>query len=204
VSAGGPRPTAAFDRVDLDIAEVAPGTRFSRIFLDRYPNPLGFGKAASRFSDPRRRVERNRFGVLYLGSSLKVCFLEAILRDRRNGAVGDHPIEERELRMRRYAEVVIAEKLALADLRGDGRVRMGIPSSVAGAASQALARAWSLALHEHRSAPDGIIYASRLNGEGNLAVFDRAIAKLRVARDLPLIAAPGLAAALDDLRVALV
>ena len=37
--------------------------------MDRFPNPLGFGKAPSRFSDPRRRVDANRFGILYLGDT---------------------------------------------------------------------------------------------------------------------------------------
>jgi hypothetical protein len=77
----GPRPTPAFASVKLETATVAPGRRFGRLYFDRYPNPLGFGKTPSRFSDPRRRIPRNRFGVLYLGESLKVCFLEALLRD---------------------------------------------------------------------------------------------------------------------------
>jgi hypothetical protein len=39
----------------------------------------------------RRRLASNRFGVLYLGDTVKVCFLEAVLRvrDRRDGAIGD-------------------------------------------------------------------------------------------------------------------
>jgi hypothetical protein len=32
------------------------------IFLDRFPDPLGFGFASSRFSDPRRKTPK-RFGV---------------------------------------------------------------------------------------------------------------------------------------------
>ncbi|WP_267901658.1 RES domain-containing protein [Sinorhizobium meliloti] len=50
---------------------------------------------------------------------------------------------------------------------------MGVPTDVAKSSRQALARAWSLAFHEHRSVPDGIIYPSRLNGHTNLAIFDR-------------------------------
>jgi hypothetical protein len=139
-----------------------------------------------------------------MGSSLKVCFLEAILRDQRNGAVGDYPIEESELRTRHYAEIEVAAELRLADLRGDGRVRMGVPSDVSGAASQTLGRAWALAFNEHPAAPDGIIYPSRLNGEINVAVFDRSIPKLRVVRHAPLISAPGLAAIIDQLQVAVI
>ncbi|MES0214072.1 RES domain-containing protein [Mesorhizobium sp. C280B] len=50
-------------------------------------------ESPSRFSDPRRRVDANRFGVLYLGDSLKVCFLETVLRDRRAGILDDLPID---------------------------------------------------------------------------------------------------------------
>lgn len=73
-------PTAAFSDVTLDIAPVAIGEEFGRIHKRAFPDPLSFGKNPTRFSDPRRRVPAKRFGVLYLGSSLKVCFLETILR----------------------------------------------------------------------------------------------------------------------------
>lgn len=125
------------------------------------------------------------------------------MRDDRNGAIGDYPIEERELRARRYAQIDVVATLALVDLRGDGPVRMGIPSDVARASSQSLGRAWSLALYEHPAKPDGIIYPPRLNDETNLAIFDLSVAKLRVASNVVLIAAPGLAGVLDDFKVAL-
>ena len=64
------RPPPAFADAPLDITSVATGERFGRIYLDRYPNPLEFGKTRSRFSDPRRRIDANRFGVLYLGATV--------------------------------------------------------------------------------------------------------------------------------------
>ena len=73
----------------------------------------------------------NLLGVIYLGETLKVCFLEAVLRDSRNRAVGDYPMDERELHIRRYVEVEITAPLSLVDLRGDGAIRMGVPSDVA-------------------------------------------------------------------------
>jgi hypothetical protein len=200
----GSRPTAEFATVELETATVAAGQRFGRLYLSRYTDPLGFGKTPSRFSDPRRRIERNRFGVLYLGESLKVCFLEAVLRDQRNGAVGDFLLSEHELRARRYAEIGIARELTLVDLRGDAAIRMGVPSDVVRGSQQSLSRWWSVAFHEHPQKPDGIIYPSRLNAETSLAIYDRAIAKLAVTRVTPLIAARGLANILTDLRVALV
>ena len=84
-------PSSAFAGVTLDIETLGAGAPYRRIWLASYPDPLGFAKGRSRFSDPRRRVDANRFGVLYLGSSLKVCFLEAILRDDRDGVVGTLP-----------------------------------------------------------------------------------------------------------------
>jgi hypothetical protein len=220
----GSRPTAEFATVEIETATVAAGQRFGRLYLSRYTDPLGFGKTPSRFSDPRRRTERNRFAllcfallcfallcfallcfaVLYLGESLKVCFLEAVLRDQRNGAVGDFLLSEHELRARRYAEIAIARELTLVDFRGDGAIRMGVPSDVVRGSQQSLSRWWSVAFHEHPQKPDGIIYPSRLNAETSLAIYDRAIAKLAVTRVTPLIAARGLANILTDLRVALV
>jgi hypothetical protein len=200
----GSRPTAEFATVEIETATVAAGQRFGRLYLSRYTDPLGFGKTPSRFSDPRRRTERNRFAVLYLGESLKLCFLEAVLRDQRNGAVGDFLLSEHELRARRYAEIAIARELTLVDFRGDGAIRMGVPSDVVRGSQQSLSRWWSVAFHEHPQKPDGIIYPSRLNAETSLAIYDRAIAKLAVTRVTPLIAARGLANILTDLRVALV
>ncbi len=198
------RPTAAFARVSLDLVTISAGAQFGRIYFDRYPNPLGFGKTPSRFSDPRRRMPENQFGVLYLGESLKVCFLEALLRDKRNGAIGDYPLDETELHTRRFAIVEIAERLSMVNLRGDGSIRMGVPSDVSGASRHSLSRAWSAAFYDHPARPEGIIYSSRLNGQTNLAVYDRATTKLRVAGTMRLIDAPVLPAVLDQLLVALV
>ena len=165
---------------------------------------MGFGLGESRFSDPRRRAPSRRFGVLYLGTSPRVCLLEAVLRDRRDGVVGDLPLSVRELERRLFADVEAAAPLRVVDLRGDGPVRMGVPSDVAKAARQTLGRAWSVAFHEHPAAPDGILYPSRLNGEANLAVYGRGVPKLRTVRLRRLLALPELPALLHDLRVALV
>jgi hypothetical protein len=198
-------PTPAFARATLQVAAVGPGQTVGRLYLSTHSDSLGYSKTPSRFSDPRRRALLNRFGVLYLGSTLKVCFLEAILRDQRNGVIisGYYVIGESELRSRRYALIEPTSRLSLVDLRGDGCVRIGIPSDVPRSANQALARRWSLAFYRHPSQPDGIIYPSRLNEDTNLAIYDRATAKLREVGNTHLIGAPGFAEVLDDLRVAI-
>ncbi len=198
--AGSP-PTPAFAAVALDLATIDIGAAFGRISFTRFTDPLGFGKGPSRFSDPRRRVAARRFGVLYLDGTLKVCFIEAVLRDQGDGRAGELLLDERDLAIRSYVEVV--ESLSLLDFRGDSPLRMGIPSNVVRGASQTLARRWSLAIHEHPAQPDGIIYPSRLNGEVNLAVYDHAMDKLRATSHHPLLKGPGLAQVLRGLKVGL-
>ena len=197
-------PTGAFARVHLDIETIAAGASYRRIWLASYPDPLGYGKGRSRFSDPRRRIEANRFGVLYLGSSIKVCFVEAILRDDRDGHVGTFPMARTMLTDRNVAAIAPTRDLKLLDLRGDGPVRMGIPSDVVRGANQTLARVWSVAFHEHPSAIDGIIYPSRLNGEHNVAIYGRAVPALACTGRVPLMRARGLVDVLRDFDVAIV
>lgn len=197
----GPAPTPAFATASLDLATISPGGRFGRIYMSAYPDPLGYGKTMSRFSDPRRRAPANRFGVLYLGGTLKVCFVEAVLRDQRDGQAGDLLLDESELAKRSYATVEVKMALSLLDLRADGPLRMGIPSDVARESRQSLARKWSVAFYTHPAQPDGIIYPSRLNGETNIAVYDRAVAKVRAHSAGPLLKEPGLARVLSELRI---
>ncbi len=199
----GVSPPLNFGRVKLEMVTIPAGRTFGRIYWSTYPDPLGYGKSPSRFSDPRRRADAKRFGILYLGESLKVCFLEVVLRDRREGLVDDLPIDEMELTQRRYAQITTVADLRLVDLRGDNAVRMGVPTDVVRARHQTLARRWSLAFYEHASQPDGIIYPSRLNGATNLAIYDRAITRLRLQRVVTLLGAPGLAQILEDFKVGL-
>lgn len=199
----GLNPPAEFATVVLDLATIGAGARFGRILFTRFTNPLGYSKSPSRFSDPRRRVPDNRFGVLYLGSTLKVCFVEAVLRDQGDGHTDDLLLDERDLAIRSYAAIEVVSPLNLVDLRDDGPLRMGIPSDVARGSKQSLARRWSFAIHEHPTQPDGIIYPSRLNGETNLAIYDRAVRKLRSTAHGPLLKEAKLATVLRDLRVGL-
>jgi hypothetical protein len=134
--------------------------RWGRIYFTRFRDPLGFGKSPSRFSDPRRRLPANRFGVLYLGSSLKVCFVEAVMRDQGDGRIDDLLLDERDLAVRSYATIEVSAALSLVDLRGDGPLRMGVPSDVARSSRQSLARRWSLALYNRRTRWDHLSLAA--------------------------------------------
>jgi len=110
-------PPKRFESSKLELASIKTGTRFYRIYSSRYPDPLGFGFAPSRFSDPRVALpEKDRFGIIYFGSSLKVCFLERVLRDLRNGQLGDVPIPYAELEQLMCAEATTVRPLNLVDL----------------------------------------------------------------------------------------
>ena len=196
-------PPANFGLSNLDTVSVAAGERWGRIYQGRFPDPLGYGKSGSRFSDPRRRITKNRFGVLYLGQTLKVCFVEAVLRDGRDAVVGDLVMDEIELTGRRYAEIEISQPLTLLDLRNDARLRLGVPSDVVGGKAHGLARRWSTAFHDHATRIDGLLYPSRLNGVENIALYERAVSKLKAQTVYALDAAPGIAAVLDTYKVAL-
>ena len=105
----GARPPLDFASARLRLHTAAAGERYGRIYLARHPDPLGYGKSSSRFSDPRRRKDENRFGVLYLGETLTVCFLEAVLRDQRDAVIGELVMDESELETRLYAEILPRE-----------------------------------------------------------------------------------------------
>ncbi len=96
LSSGGVRPSPGFATAPLTFYAVAGGERFGRI-APALPGPLDFGKTPSRFSDPRLRVEASRSGVLYLGQTFRVCFLEAVLRDRRDGLAGELILAKQDL-----------------------------------------------------------------------------------------------------------
>src|SRR6266478_3655928 len=75
------RPTRDFAHVALVLTTLESGRMFGHVYFERHVDPLGYGKTPSRFSDPRRRMAANRFGVLYLRESLTAA--RPPLRGRR-------------------------------------------------------------------------------------------------------------------------
>lgn len=194
-------PPAGFAKRPLVTVRLAAGDRWRRMYKLRHPDPLGWGSGLSRFSDPTGAL----FGVVYLGSSLKVCFVETILRDRGDALLDPFPVRTGELTLWQAAEVVVREDLTVIDLTGDGPLRMGVPSDVARAKDQTLARRWSEAFWRHERQVDGVLYPSRLNEEPNVAIYDRGLAKLEATASVPLLGTgAALAQILDDLNITLV
>ena len=194
-------PGPAFAGRALVLKTIPAGEVWRRMYETRFPDPLGWGPGLNRFSDPTGHA----FGVVYLGSSAKAAFVETLLRDAADGRGDDFVLDMAEINKRSLASIRVKDPLRLVDLTEDGRLRMGVPSDVAGASDQTLARAWSAAIHAHLDRPDGVYYGSRLNGQSCIALYDRALTKLEATatprlRDCDV----ELAAILDDLDIALV
>jgi hypothetical protein len=187
----------------LTPAHALVGSVWHHIFLDRFPDPLGFGFASSRFSDPRSKPA-SRFGVYYVGQTFEVAFLETIVRDLRNGNSGSLLLSAGDLDDYVHVPVVVRTRLELVDLRGGNAVALGVSTDAVRASSHRLGQRASLAIYQHAGQFDGIWYPSRLNGDENLAVFDRAVAKLSVGPRRELRSCPELAPILTAYRVALV
>ncbi len=187
---------------DIITRRVAAGTIYHRIFDDGHPDPLGFGLASSRFSDPRR-IKR-RFGLLYAGSTLEVAFLETIVRDRRNLNPEVLWVTMQELDRYAYVAIEVEQELDVVDLRGGNPIVMGIPTDAVRGRAHREGQRLSLSTYRHPVRPDGITYSSRLNEQENLAIYDRAVAKLRAGPRLKLRECKELDEIFDRYRIAIV
>jgi hypothetical protein len=184
-------------------AHAPVGSVWHHIFLDRFSDPLGFGFASSRFADPRRKPS-SRFGVYYVGQTFEVAFLETIVRDLRNGNPGPLVLSANDLDDFVHVHLTVQARLDLVDLRGGNAVALGVPTDAVRARSHRLGQRASLAAYQHTGQFDGIWYPSRLNGDDNLAVYDRAVPKLSAGPRRKLITCSELAPVLDAYRVALI
>jgi RES domain len=169
-------PPADFAARSLELKDEPVSSVWRRIYDARYSNPLGFGRSLSRFSDP----SGNRFGLIYLASTTKGAFAEAVLRDRAIGTIQPFLMSLAELESYVCAEIETEEILNLVDLTGDRHIRLRVPTDVTRASDQTLARIWSEAFYNHPDLPDGVLYNSRLTTERNIALYDRAIRKLKL------------------------
>jgi len=138
--------------------------------------PLQLYSSPSRFCDGI-----SDFAVMYLALSFETCVVETLVRDRFTHRL------KRELPLaavlaRGYARISTQRdlELNLLDLRDTGCVDIGAPTDAVRARHFAAGRALGKAVYEEHRDVDGFIYASRLTGDDCIAVFDRAVGKLRV------------------------
>lgn len=127
-------------------------------------DPVFFGRTGkNRFDAPAAQ-----FGVLYLAADASAAFIETLGR-----APARRSFTIRDLSMFRLAEILPSRPLRLVDVTGPGLARLGADARLF-TGDHSVARAWSLALHGHPAAPDGILYPSRHDPSRHAAaVFDR-------------------------------
>jgi len=193
-----PHPIAS---AQLTLTHAHAGSVWHHIFLDRFPNPLGFGYGSTRFSDPRKT---SRFGVYYVGQTFEVAFLETIVRDRRNGNPGSLVISATDLDAYVHVAITVSNALNLLDLRGGNPIVMGVPTNAVRASSHRLGQRLSRAAYDRPESLDGILYPSRLNNDDNLAIYDRSVGTLLAGARRKLSSCPELAPILTKYQVILI
>jgi hypothetical protein len=136
-------------------------------------DPIYFGR------EPRNRFDApaGEFGVLYVAKDAHGAFVETF-----GHATGLRYVTLDELEKRTLSLIDSKRPLRLADLRGNGLARMGADAALTSGTNHGLSRRWALAIHDHRSQPDGILYRARHDPKRTCAaIFDGAESEL-VAR----------------------
>lgn len=147
------------------------GTPLYRLTGLRFPDPAYFGRGLRfRFDAPDRS-----YGVCYLGTSLDCCMVEVLTPTYRPAHTPPLIVAQPQLTSYYAAIATASRPLRLAQLADEGLLRLGIDQRHTGGDDYDLSGAWSLAIHDHIAAVDGIFYPSRHhNGLYSVALFERA------------------------------
>jgi hypothetical protein len=162
--------------------------------------PLQLHSSPSRFCDGK-----SGFAVMYLALVFETCVVETLVRDRFTHRL-KRKLPLAAVLARAYARVSTQpdQELNLLDLRDTGCVDIGAPTDAVRARHFAAGQALGRAVHEEHADVDGFIYSSRLTGDDCIAVFERAVKKLRVVEACELKDHAELPAVFERNKVALV
>jgi hypothetical protein len=181
--------------IDRLIREMTPRAYLRVTPLKYAGTPLGLGFGETRFASPSRA-----FRVLYLGRSLTTAVAETLVRDRFVGR-RRRLLALDEIAAWGVTEVSGTERLCLLDLTGSGLVQLGVPTNAVRGKAHGQGRRFSEALHALAPGVDGILYPSRLTNGASMAIYERAVSKLRSSPVSPLIDQPTLVPALRALNI---
>lgn len=153
----------------LPLRAIPEATPLWRIHDDRR-DPIWFGPAPGVAPRSRFDAPAGEFRVCYVGLSPEAGFAETFLRNP-----GRRMVDRTLLGSRALTVLKNRRALSVVRLYGPGLARPGATAEVSHGPTYDVARAWSLAIWSHPSAPDGILYKSRHDDdELCLALFDRA------------------------------
>ena len=128
----------------------------------------------NRRPEKRFNAPDGTFGVCYLGTSVRCCFVE-VFRPRQDATTLQRFLTLTELRRWNAYAVSVRRPLILANLNEDGLVQLGLDLRLTGGDDYVASRRWAKAIHDHPAHLDGIYYPSRHhNALSSVALFDRA------------------------------
>lgn len=163
--------------------------RMHRTGLD----PVFFGPGAGAPPTNRFDSASGRFGVLYVGQSLKAALAETILRNPHRLMVS-----MQEIRSRSATDLAGARPLRIVRMYGSGLQKLGTDNAISTGPYEPCGL-WADALWDHPDRPDGIAYQSRHDSaEICIAVFERPDVEFARGASTPLLAMLGEVAKLLD------
>ena len=116
--------------------------------------------------------------MLYVGADVECAFIETF-----GHATGTRSVTEGELQARLFSWIRASRPLQLADLSGPGLARLGADARLTSGESYAASRRWALAIHNHPSRPDGLLFRARHDPSRTCAaLFDRTSSLLSETR----------------------
>ena len=170
----------------LDVAELTVG-RLLRIGPARFPSLVYFGREAQyRFDAPD-----GSYGVMYAALDFTTCFAEVLLRDSLLADPKPTLFESDLARLVVATLGPVRRRLRLARLLG-AMPNLGIDAQISTYHDYSVTQAWSKALHDHPSAVDGLLFASRMNSPAlSVAIYERASKGLRERERVAVLPHPG-------------
>lgn len=135
--------------------------------------------------------------MLCAAETVPCCLWEAVVRSRLTRSQR-RELPRADIDVRLVVSLESREDLSLVDLRGDGPIQIGASPAVAHDSNHAAGRSLSAVTFASVPETDGFLFKSRFTGHSCVAVFDRAMGKLRGFRVTPLIEHADFLEALND------
>jgi hypothetical protein len=178
-------PPPDLSRRRLPLKVLKPGDRLVRVHtLGR--DPLFFGPAAGSAPTGRWDSPERCFTTCYFADVAhpSIAFAERFLRDPQRTL-----IPEAEIRRGGVSVVQVEQPLAIVQFHGASLRRLGATAAVVHGDHRE-SRLWAQALYDHRDAPNGVRWRSRVDDDGfAVALFDRGRQALRIRDTQPLLEA---------------
>lgn len=169
---------------------------YVRVMRSVYANtPMGLGFGESRFSSPVQA-----FKILYVAKDVGTSIAETIIRDNFEGQP-TREIEDAALEEWSYTEFSADVPLKVLDLRSDGAFRLGITTDVSRAKGHHDGQVLSENIY-HNFDIEGLLFTSRFTASPCLAVYERAVDKLKGdPTAVPITRHPNLISVLSGLNI---